>query len=207
MPKCGTTSLHEAFTAAGFCSVHWALDAGVDLRADAALRKRGTRADARLIGKLMQRAVSEGALPLARLPPEVNAVAEMNCLFWSDFQSKKVDAIFPQISYLEELVYAYPDAFFILNTRDRKAWVKSVDNHNDMRQRLIYADLPGLPYGVGADDEDLIAWVAGHHRRVQEVLARRHARLLCFDIDRHGEDELSSFFGRPMTWPHLNATK
>ena len=38
MPKCGTTSLHNAFLSAGLISVHWALDVGKDSGADKRLR-------------------------------------------------------------------------------------------------------------------------------------------------------------------------
>lgn len=74
MPKCGTTSLHEAFQASGFSSVHWALDAGKNLREDTALRLLGEGAEERLVGCLVSRAVQKGLPPFALLPEEAGGM-------------------------------------------------------------------------------------------------------------------------------------
>jgi len=205
MPKCGTTSLHESFKRAGFRSVHWALDAGQEVKKDTRLRLYGEGADERLLGRLITKAVQRGLPPFALLPGEVDALAEMNGCHWTSKQKDAVQAYFPQMQYLREICDAYPDAHFILNSRNLQDWVKSVDKHNDMRERLIQADLPGLPKGIGERDEDLIEWVSRHHERVAAQLM--HCRLLKFNIDVHGAAELSAFLGRRMEWPHFNATK
>lgn len=205
MPKCGTTSLHESFKRAGFRSVHWALDAGQEVKKDTRLRLYGEGADERLLGRLIAKAVERGLPPFALLPEKVDALAEMNGCHWTSKQKDAVQAYFPQMQYLREICDAYPDARFILNTRNLQDWVKSVDKHNDMRERLIQADLPGLPKGMGERDEDLIEWVSRHHERVAAQLM--HRRLLKFNIDVHGAAELSAFLGRRMEWPHFNATK
>lgn len=206
LPKCGTTSLHEAFTSAGFQSVHWALKVGENMHADVNLRKYGIDADSRLIAKLIHRAVCEGVAPLTYLPREVDAVAEMNGIFWDDQQPCGVWGYFPQVSILEELVAHYPNAYFVLNVRDHWRWVKSVKNHCDMRDRLVAADIPGLPSGVGGTDEELVQWAAAHHERVRRLLIARRLRFLDFDIERHGALELSSFFGRHVEWGKHNVT-
>jgi len=203
LPKCGTTSLHEAFKSIGLTSVHWALRAGEDLSADKQLRLHGVGADERLIARLMQRAAAENKAPLAHLPPTVNAVAEMNGLYWTDGGA---EGFFPQMSLLEELVRWYPDAHYILNVRPIRNWIASVNSHNDMRQRLASAELPGLPRGAGYDDGELRDWVGRHHDRVQQVLSKKRARLLVFDIEQHGERELSTFLGRRVTWKKCNAS-
>lgn len=205
MPKCGTTSLHESFKRAGFRSVHWALDAGQEIKKDTRLRLYGEGADERLLGRLITKAVQRGLSPFALLPGEVDALAEMNGCHWTSKQKDAVQAYFPQMQYLREICDAYPDAHFILNSRNLQDWVKSVDKHNDMRERLIQADLPGLPKGIGERDEDLIEWVSRHHERVAAQFM--HRRLLKFNIDVHGAAELSAFLGRRMEWPHFNATK
>lgn len=207
MPKCGTTSLNKAFISAGLRSVHWALGAGIDARADKQLRERGLDADRRLISKLMRSAAMQDLPPLAHLPEDVNAVAEMNGLFWVNRQARQAEGYFPQMSLLEDLLSYYPAAHFILNIRDHKQWVKSVDKHNDLRDRFVCADLPGLPSGAGAQDDELIGWVEAHHQRVQKLLGARNSRLLVFDLDRHGEPELSAFLGRKVVWGHHNWTR
>eukprot|EP00434_Breviolum_minutum_P045541 symbB.v1.2.040855.t1/scaffold7597.1/size11358/2 len=203
MPKCGTTSLHESFLKAGFRSVHWAMDAGKSSKEDTRLRLYGEGADERLIGQMIAKAVRQGLPPFAFLPSEVNAFAEMNGCYWTSKRKDAVQAYFPQMQHLRELRDAYPDAYFILNTRKPEDWVKSVDKHNDMRLRFIQADLPGLPKGCGERDEDLLEWVTQHHKRVMDEL-RQH-NLLCFNIDLHGAEELSTFLGRRMEWPHCTS--
>ena len=85
--------------------------------------------------------------------------------------------------------------------------MRSVDQHNDLRQRMVWADLPGLPYGVGSRDDELIASVEHHYARVQHVLSQAGAKLFLFDIERHGAEELSAFLGCPVQWGCHNATR
>jgi len=77
LPKCGTTSLHHALESAGYVSVHWALGKG-----GYKLVNRGSGAEHRLVGKLMQRALAAGLEPLHFLPQGTNAVAQMDYLYW-----------------------------------------------------------------------------------------------------------------------------
>ena len=53
--------------------------------------------------------------------------------------------------------------------RDVMAWIRSVGAHNDMRERMIKAELPGLPVGAGRDDGELTAWVQGHWAETQSL--------------------------------------
>ena len=53
---------------------------------------------------------------------KVNALAEMNGMFWANREKTAVHAYFPQMVYLEELVSAYPHAHFILNVRDLRVF-------------------------------------------------------------------------------------
>ncbi|CAE7901116.1 unnamed protein product [Symbiodinium microadriaticum] len=205
MPKAGTTSLHEAFLRAGLSSVHWALDQGKNLSKDKQLRLWGDGSESRLVGRLIEQAVSEGKEPLAYLP-QVEALAEMNGMFWKDKAKTTVQAYFPQMEHLERLLEAYPNAYFILNVRNLDDWVRSVNQHNDLRKRFVCADLPGLPPQKGAKDEELVEWVKAHQKRVLTLLPSRKANLLHFNIDLHGSDELSQFLQCPITWPHCNRT-
>ena len=205
MPKTGTTSLHEAFVRAGLNSVHWALDQGKNLSKDKQLRLWGAGSECRLVGRLIDQAVSEGKEPLAYLP-QVEALAEMNGMFWKDKAQTTVQAYFPQMDHLERLLEAYPNAYFILNVRNLDDWVKSVDQHNDLRKRFVCADLPGLPAQKGATDKELVEWVEAHQKRVLALLPSLNANLLHFDIDLHGSRELSQFLQCPITWPHCNRT-
>lgn len=205
LPKCGTTSLHHAFQSAGFNSVHWAVGQYANLTKDKELRLLGTDGQERLVCRLINEAVRMGEMPLARLPPGTNAVAEMNGVWWTKLNKEAV-GIFPQMSMLDLLMDSYPDAYYILNVRKEEDWVRSVDNHNDLRKRLVCADLPNLPRGVGATDEELISWAKDHHRRVRVKIQARGFKFLHFHLDHMGEEDLNRFLGRRVTWGRYNAT-
>lgn len=205
LPKCGTTSLHHAFQSAGFTSIHWAVGQKANLTKDKELRLLGTDGQERLVCRLINEAVQMGEMPLARLPPGTNAVAEMNGVWWTKL-NKEAAGIFPQMSMLDLLMDSYPDAYYILNVRKEEDWLRSVDNHNDLRRRLVAADLPNLPRGVGAADEELISWAKDHHRRVRVKVQARGLRFLHFHLDHQGGQDLSRFLGRRVSWGHYNAT-
>ncbi|CAJ1415591.1 unnamed protein product [Effrenium voratum] len=120
LPKCGTTSLNDAFVAAGLRSVHWALDVGKNSKNDKQLREWGTGSEERLVGRLIQSAVMQNKPPFSLLP-QVDAFAEINGLYWADRKKESVRAFFPQVQYLQHLLQAYPDAHFILNVRETTA--------------------------------------------------------------------------------------
>ena len=185
MPRCGTGYLHAEFELAGFKSVRWALGPGRGSIADVALRERGLNASRRLVACHVQRAVAAGRLPLDELPNDVEAVAEMSALYWQDKQRGLVTSFIPQMQHLDLLLDSYPDAHFILNVCNHKTWIKWINCHNDMRQRIVEAELPGLPKGCGAFDADLEKWVADHHRKVVEAALARGVSFLRLDFDRN----------------------
>ena len=51
--------------------MHWALDAGQEVKKDTLLRLYGEGADERLLGRLITKAVQRGLPPFALLPGEV----------------------------------------------------------------------------------------------------------------------------------------
>ena len=198
MPKTATTSLHEAFESIGLKSVHWALNVGLRPDQDRALCMYGKDSDHRLVCACMRRAAkesnqtpSQGILLLDRLPPDITAIAQMDSLVWTDAKKQQVLADFPQMDYdgiVKSLVKDYPGAKFILNIRDMNEWLKSVDNHNDMRQRLIRADLAeyGLPVGIGVEDKQLSDWVEKHWKYTK----------------RKFEEWAQESKEKPKEWPH-----
>lgn len=89
---------------------------------------------------------------------------------------------YPQITNLDEIHAAYPNATFILNLRPVEKWIRSVSKWTGdrrrsgtgyLRQVLTRCDFPGLPAGKGGDDADLEAFYNGHSDRVREFV-RRH---------------------------------
>lgn len=213
LPKCGTTSLQHALWSAGFGAVHCY-----------APKPWGPSPEDRFVGHLMFRAAREGRPPLALLPRWVNAVTQMDC-WWLDYEPEgkhssarpKKEArslcahgLFPQIALLKELTDAYPGAKFILNIRDARAWVRSVDTYGHLRRILTEADLPGLPRGVGGDDDDLAAWFEGHAERVRRHFTGRKACTLLEMKLEEGDEQikarLEAFLGRELEWGRHNAT-
>ena len=91
---------------------------------------------------------------------------------------------FPQLSALQELHDAYPTARFTLTTRPPAHWLASVDGWG-LRDRLVDCNLPGLPEGKGADDQELMTWFSSHLDTVREFVAANpsHGPLLEVDIE------------------------
>ena len=90
----------------------------------------------------------------------------------------------------------------MLNRRSTTdAWLESVDEWNDLRQRLADCDITGLPEGTGASGEKgdarLRAFVESHERRVREFVAAHPShRLVEVVIDDPGAgDVLETAFG------------
>lgn len=200
LPKCGTTSLQHALESAGFGAVHCY-----------APRPWGPSPEDRFIGPLMLKAVEQGRPPLALLPTWVNAVTQMDC-WWVNWEERapRAVAVFPQMAILEELDRAYPDAKFILNTRDVRRWLQSVNTYGRLREILIEADLPGLPRGVGMADSELESWFEEHSARVRRQFAGREGTSLLAvsleDDDSVIRKSLEKFLGTSLTWGHHNAT-
>ncbi len=101
------------------------------------------------------------------------------------------------------LAQDYPDARFILNTREKAAWLHSRARHNDGLYLKHAMDRTGLGRrGVldyWADDFDR------HHEMVQDYFRDRPDRLLVFDIDTTPIRRLKRFVGpeidlKPRHW-------
>lgn len=187
----------------------------------------GPRPADRFVGQLMLRAVEQGKKPLALLPAWVNAVTQMDC-WWVDWEEKEKEeasaeeekernefeysaaALFPQMLILEELDKAYPNAKFILNMRDARGWLRSVDAYGRLREILEKADLPGLSRGKGGKDEELLEWFEGHSARVRRHFkGREGSSLLAFSLEEGNAaiaERLEAFLGFPLEWGQHNAT-
>jgi len=86
---------------------------------------------------------------------------------------------FPQITRLNELHAAYPNATFILNLRPVENWIRSVSKWSGDKRRtsggylrhvLTTCDLPGFPSGVGKTDDELRSFYEGHSERIRDFV-------------------------------------
>ncbi len=109
----------------------------------------------------------------------------------------------------------YPDAKFILTTRDVDPWLKSIRRHMenpwpDHIKRLFdarFLRVYGVPCEVGALDEALFRRVFTRH--TEQVLDHFGDRVLVLDLDGGGDLmlKLAAFVGNDVAWPHVNKSK
>lgn len=106
----------------------------------------------------------------------------------------------PQISIgmqlFKELDKQYPDSKFILNTRDKTAWLKSRSRQTVAPDRKTLLQITAQMHGISTD-EVLNRWSQewdDHHRAVQEYFKDRPNDLLVFNIETDDPEKIVSFF-------------
>lgn len=175
LPKSGTKTIHRAMIEAGLTSAHY--------------KWRG-----RFCGSLMYIARAHGRSPLASLP---------ECVTQADACSE-VDRVnlWPQMdrAMLRDVREHHPDVLLLLNTRDPDSLVESISRWKDYRERLMRANIPGLPPGVGGKDSELRRWIEEHYARVREWCAR-DPRFLEFSVsDLLAKEKLGAALGVTLPW-------
>lgn len=187
-PKTGTTSLQAYFRCGGLDTSHY---------------KCG---DHGMCGECIKDALDAGDPPL-RSCGDYQAWAQLDFAGNPDdglagLDSRDDVCYFPQVEALDAMHAEHPSATFVLNRRSTTdAWLESVDEWNDLRQRLADCDITGLPEGTGASGEKgdarLRAFVESHERRVREFVAAHPShRLVEVVIDDPGAgDVLETAFG------------
>lgn len=158
--KCGTRSLYMFFKRNGLKSIHY---------------------DNGRIACTIFSNIAHGRPPLEGYDDYV---------FLSDMEYVTRVAHFEAYTLFPQLAEAYPDAHFILNTRDREAWINSRLKHNDGKYKVQWRDALKLD-----SDEALVdRWRAdfdSHHDRVRAYFADQPERLIEFDLDRDGPEVLA----------------
>jgi hypothetical protein len=150
--KCGTTTIHRYFAANGIRSVHW---------------------DKGRLAKRVFHNIARGD-PLLAGYENFDAFTDMEYLDDRGAYHLEAYKLFPY------LAAQYPDAVFILNTRDREAWIRS-----RLRQPN-YAARARKHHRVASDKELADIWRADwdhHHRRVTEFFSRGTYRFLVCHIE------------------------
>ncbi|WP_296696971.1 sulfotransferase [Thiocapsa sp. UBA6158] len=158
--KTGTTSLHELFASSGYKSYHHNLD-GWNLAVN------------------MEKNSLEGKALLAGFD---DADVYSDLTYLSDTHYIEGNR------YFEALHAEYPNAYFILQTRNEDDWIRSRFNHYLFASRICTAlNLP--PEAVEPYWRD--QW-ASHTQRAKAHF-RDYDRFMCFDIDRDRIEELIEF--------------
>lgn len=148
--RCGTTSLHGFFLRNGIPSVHW---------------------DERRLALRFAARMARGEDPVADYPETIA---------FTDMMSIGPERIIEPYKQFDYIRRHHPDAYFLLNTRDRERWIESRLNHIFPLAEQ-YAAILGIPV---ADVPDY--WRGeweGHHARVRAAFAGSD-RFLEFDIEK-----------------------
>lgn len=173
--KCGTRSMYNFFKANGIEGVHW---------------EHGK------VGRDMAINLTTGKTPLHGYEDVV---------FFSDLMGPHGLPVFEHQWYFRELHAAYPDALFVLNTRDEATWLTSRMRHPDFIARFF------RHYHLDAKSEVEGLWRAqwrAHHANVAAFFEDKPGQLLVFDIERDGGEKLAGFVRPhyrcdPSLWGHV----
>src|SRR3954449_13491366 len=182
-PKSGTTTLQTAFGRAGLTSAHWRVPGG-------------------FCGELIYEDFYAGRNPLERFP-EFDCIAQPD-VCRPDQRKNGVELNYwPQLDFdvLQAIERFNPGMRFLLNKRRVPDLIRSIDKWGgDFRQRVTACDIPGLPPGKGATDDELRDWIEGHYRACQEHFGGRDT-FLEFDIaEPETRDRLAEFLGVGLPW-------
>ena len=177
--KCGTTSFHDYFKANGITSVHWR---------------------ANTLAMALHRNQLAGQ-PLLSGIEDWTAYTDMICIPGTPWERSNSDAM-PLIEgcrLFRELHRAYPEALFILNTRDPMQWVRSRLKHD--QGRFAEAYLKALQSeGIRNLRQLQRRWLEDWHTHHAEVLRYFHAhsrqQFLLFHISETPVGQLNRFLER-----------
>eukprot|EP00978_Attheya_sp_CCMP212_P016136 scaffold42005_cov40-Attheya_sp.AAC.1 len=198
MPKVGTTSIQKFFQCNGLTASHYNCNA--------------PGKEKQVCGSTIRENVLQGSPPLEGLVDDFQVFAEMDHI-------TRDDCYVPQIQALDEIHAHYPNATFILNTRNAKNWLKSIKHWNNMDKRLRWCNLPGfpsavageestgLPEGVGDSDADLLTFFKDHNNRIRNFVSTHPSHALIeIDVDApEAGDVLSAAFGgNAHCWANAN---
>jgi hypothetical protein len=139
---------------------------------------------------------------------------------WGDYRLPTFDRFDaftdnPYFRIWREIYAMYPDARYILTTRDEESWIASCAGfYRNRRIRPMRAWMFGPHADPSRDEESRQAWLDAyreHNRSVREFFATRAGQFLELDPTREpGWDRLCAFLGAPIpsqAWPHANPSR
>jgi hypothetical protein len=170
--KCGTRSISQFFKRHGMKTTDW---------------EHGE------LAKSIKADVDAGQAPLGQWT-DTDVFSDMEYIHAID--------IVEGYRYFKELNAAYPDALFILNTRNGEGWIKSRHAHG----AGAYTDAYRRFYGYGTIDEVFMRWRREWYRHHAEVLeyfvGDRADQLFVWDIEAPQFDVLQSKVGFELETKH-----
>ena len=196
-PKAGTTSIHDALECAGYKSVHWGIYESNDYPVHAIRFGKNVSS----VGMLIKLAKYNN-LPLLYYLNNYNAFTQM------DISLDKNLCYWPQLTDIPLLDKQYPNSKFIFNTRPLNKWISSVNRWGDLKLRLTKLEIPGLPYGVGSKDDELVKWHDWHKNNMIEYFKNDEDKFTIFNIEEDNPKKLANFLGlKSINFGHKNENK
>ena len=171
--KCGTTSIAAFFNRSGIPCVHF---------------------DRGRLGRQMQSNLLDNLPLLTGYDDRYRAFTDMGYFASDDY--------FEGFKRHLEMMDAYADSKFILNTRNRENWIRSMFNYYADRGSNV-AVFQYWQYRYGTTDRDALAdcwrqeWDVHHENVIAEVPGDR---LLVFDIEQDDPALLCQFAGLPLEY-------
>lgn len=172
--KCGTTSIHFRLIALGFSSVH------------------RTTPDWQYVAEIMSNNLKHGYHILHGLD-DYDAFTDIEYLHGNGF--------IEGYKYFSEIARQVPDAWFILNIRDRERWIASRLDHNNGKYAAGLLKLSGLPSLEALVESWRFDWDT-HIGEVRRVVPAE--RLLILDIENEKMSKIDEFLGRSLVMEPLS---
>jgi hypothetical protein len=124
-------------------------------------------------GKRMRRNVEKYSKPAFWEMDQFDLYAEL------DAQEQTGGMTLPQWRFVKEIHENFPNATWILNLRNPRAWLNSVDRWKDLRQRFIdHPAKPEFPAGKGEKDEEMMEFYELQAQRIREFVKEHPSHTL-----------------------------
>ncbi|SFJ34054.1 sulfotransferase [Celeribacter neptunius] len=162
--RCGTLSFHEMMSKSGYKSLHWQDD------------------DKQVLAERMITNLSLGRAPFHGYE---------KVQVFSDIAHLSGRVFIAGARFFRSLHEAYPEAYFLFNTRDRGDWIASRAAHGEGGYLRRFCKLTGA-----TEAEVFAAWGAYydlHSREVMDYFTTRDARFLRFELGQDGPEKIADW--------------
>lgn len=185
--KCGTMSLTKLFRSLGIPSCHAHVD--------------DSDGESKPVGYLIEENRKHNKPLLGGVLESYHAFLEIDSPRRNEWA---------QITLIDELTTQYPNAYYILNTRNVEDHATSMWNWTNLKDVLNFYDVPNLVKHTpenGLTRFDLEVWIRNHNQNMRTFFAHRpHLKML--EIEMGAPDtarRLGDFIGLPISeFPHIN---
>ena len=174
--KCGTRSFTELFERSGIGCVHW---------------------DDNLLADYILKDIKEsGTINLEKYYPESNAFTDI--IYVNKSCSDGNILIVEIFEIIDDIIRSYPDAYYIVNTRNVEDWLISRSKHQRGDFASIYKQFLFKKYNIEYTDYMLTEywryiWYEYHYRLLQKFRNCNSIKYLFYDIEKSSITDLVKF--------------